>query len=90
MFALLESCFDFKNQFIDCADITGCGLDNDSIAWDFQVITSHALLFSSGIGQRIYVDRIILISGDNAIFSDINLDKKADQLALRDRTYLDN
>lgn len=30
-------CFDYKSQYIDCADVTGCGLGNDSVAWDFQV-----------------------------------------------------
>ncbi|KAL5107863.1 hypothetical protein TcWFU_006334 [Taenia crassiceps] len=33
------SCFDYKSQYIDCADVTGCGLGNDSIAWDFQACT---------------------------------------------------
>ncbi|VDM36057.1 unnamed protein product [Hydatigera taeniaeformis] len=32
-----ESCFDYKSQYIDCADVTGCGSGNDSVAWDFQV-----------------------------------------------------
>uniref|UniRef100_A0A5K3EXI6 Ribosomal RNA-processing protein 40 n=1 Tax=Mesocestoides corti TaxID=53468 RepID=A0A5K3EXI6_MESCO len=38
-----ESCFDYKSQYIDCADITGCGLGDDSIAWDFQACTEMHL-----------------------------------------------
>ncbi|CDS37318.1 Lysosomal Pro X carboxypeptidase [Echinococcus multilocularis] len=34
-----ELCFDYKTQYIDCADVTGCGLGNDSVAWDFQACT---------------------------------------------------
>lgn len=37
------SCFDYKSQYLDCADITGCGLGNDSIAWDFQSCTEMHL-----------------------------------------------
>ncbi|VDK33768.1 unnamed protein product [Taenia asiatica] len=33
------SCFDYKSQYLDCADVTGCGLGNDSVAWDFQACT---------------------------------------------------
>ncbi|VDP73971.1 unnamed protein product [Echinostoma caproni] len=38
-----EKCFDYKTQYIECADITGCGLGNDSMAWDFQVYSSTCL-----------------------------------------------
>ncbi|CAH8668309.1 unnamed protein product [Schistosoma margrebowiei] len=37
------SCFDYKTQFIECADITGCGLGSDSLAWDFQSCTEMNL-----------------------------------------------
>ncbi|VDQ06205.1 unnamed protein product, partial [Trichobilharzia regenti] len=37
------SCFDYKSQYIECADITGCGLGNDSLAWDFQSCTEMNL-----------------------------------------------
>ncbi|VDP20454.1 unnamed protein product [Schistosoma margrebowiei] len=37
------SCFDYKTQFIECSDITGCGLGSDSLAWDFQSCTEMNL-----------------------------------------------
>ncbi|CAH8635802.1 unnamed protein product [Heterobilharzia americana] len=37
------SCFDYKTQYIECADITGCGLGNASLAWDFQSCTEMNL-----------------------------------------------
>ena len=34
-------CFDIMEEFIDCADPTGCGLGNDAKAWNYQVRTFH-------------------------------------------------
>lgn len=33
------SCYDIDNEFIDCADPTGCGTGDASLSWDYQVMT---------------------------------------------------
>eukprot|EP01084_Bolivina_argentea_P242402 406660_1 len=33
------SCFNITEEFIECADQTGCGLGTDSTAWDYQMCT---------------------------------------------------
>jgi len=35
------SCLDPDNEFIDCADPTGCGLGPDSLAQDYQVLQTE-------------------------------------------------
>ncbi|CAL8082883.1 unnamed protein product [Calicophoron daubneyi] len=40
-------CFDYKRQYIECADITGCGLGDSSLAWDFQCCTEMNLFDES-------------------------------------------
>ena len=32
-----KECHNVYDEFVDCADPTGCGLGNDAIAWDYQV-----------------------------------------------------
>lgn len=35
-----NSCFDINaNDFLNCADITGCGSGNDALSWDYQSCT---------------------------------------------------
>ncbi|KAF5399758.1 Lysosomal Pro X carboxypeptidase [Paragonimus heterotremus] len=36
-------CFDYKTDYVECADITGCGLGDSSLAWDFQSCTEMNL-----------------------------------------------
>ena len=31
------TCFNTTEEFIECADPTGCGIGPDSLAWDYQV-----------------------------------------------------
>ena len=56
----LVKCFNTKDEYIECADPTGCGLGNDAIAWDYQVNTYgltisyhksylHNIFFSDGL-----------------------------------------
>jgi dipeptidyl-peptidase II len=42
-----QTCFDIDTEFIECADQTGCGLDYNSWAWDYQVCTEIVLLVST-------------------------------------------
>jgi dipeptidyl-peptidase-2 len=34
-----DECMDMYKLFVDCADPTGCGVDNDAKAWDLQMCT---------------------------------------------------
>lgn len=34
-----HSCFDIWQDFVECADPTGCGTGLASMAWDYQVYT---------------------------------------------------
>ncbi|KAA0195136.1 Lysosomal Pro X carboxypeptidase [Fasciolopsis buskii] len=43
-----DVCFDYKRQYIECADITGCGLGDASQAWDFQSCMEMNLHDASG------------------------------------------
>ncbi|THD23177.1 Dipeptidyl peptidase 2 [Fasciola hepatica] len=43
-----DTCFDYKLQYIECADITGCGLGDSSLAWDFQSCMEMNLHDASG------------------------------------------
>ena len=40
-------CFDYRTQFIECGDRTGCGDGDDGLAWDYQVCTEFADFSSS-------------------------------------------
>jgi dipeptidyl-peptidase-2 len=42
-----QTCFDIETEFIECADQTGCGVDYNSWAWDYQVCTEIVLLVST-------------------------------------------
>lgn len=42
-----QKCFNIWNEYIDCADPTGCGLGTDSISWDYQCCTEIDLYFQS-------------------------------------------
>jgi dipeptidyl-peptidase-2 len=37
-------CYDTKNEFIECADQTGCGLGPDGTSWDYQVCSQFVYL----------------------------------------------
>ena len=32
-----KSCHNIYEEFVECADPTGCGLGNAALAWDYQV-----------------------------------------------------
>lgn len=38
-----KECFDIYSEFIECADITGCGRGEPAVAWDWQCCTEFQL-----------------------------------------------
>lgn len=40
------ACFDIYNEYLYCADPTGCGLGHDSKAWDYQVKAERSILYN--------------------------------------------
>ena len=46
------TCYDITQEFIECADPTGCGLGGDSLSWDFQVHNLTNDISSSTLAAR--------------------------------------
>lgn len=42
-----KECFDIYDEFIECADITGCGTGPEAVAWDWQCCTEFQLAVPS-------------------------------------------
>eukprot|EP00794_Sanderia_malayensis_P010639 gene10639-11767_t len=46
-------CHDIYKEFVACADPTGCGLGNDALAWDYQVL--QHLILEKFVQGRVYI-----------------------------------